>query len=107
MNHSLRYRVVLSVLVIGAVIAGAVFAAALAMAVYLSISAGSAVLVLVFFMSGLPLLAGASAVFLGYSVRSHAQHGGSRGTALMAGYALVLVFVVLFLTIQAFYGSAS
>ena len=107
MPQSTRYRLVLGLIVSGGAVGGLLFVSSLLLALYLSATERSGAFLLAFFMSGLPLLAGASAIFLAYSARRHMEHGGSRGTALMAGYAVVFLALVLVVALFAFYGPAS
>jgi len=100
-------RTVLVLLTLGALVGGAAFIGILAGAVYLSVSAGNPAILIFVSMSGLPLFSGVSAVLLGFAARSHIENGGSRGTLLMAVYALAFMCVVALFTVYARYAPDS
>lgn len=107
MRQSVVNRTVLVSLALGSVVGGLVFIGALAAALYFSAADRSARYVILFFMAGLPLFSGVSAVLLGLTARSQVRRGASVGTYLMALYSLAYIGAMSFVALYALYAPGS
>lgn len=107
MQHRPLYRTVLTLLTLGALVGSVVFIGSAVVALYLSVATGRPGYVVHFFMSGLPLFSGASAMLLGFTMRSHIRRGGSRGTSLIAVYSVVYMLLIFVVALFALYAPDS
>ena len=93
-------RVVFAVLTAGSVVGAVVFAGTLVSALYSAAAKASPQSIVVFFIAGLPMFSGVSALILGFAARKQVMRRASVGTSILA---LCSVAFICFIVLEYFY----
>ncbi len=98
---------ILVILIVGSAVGGMVFVSMFAAALYFSVVHASGKYIVLFFMAGLPLLSGVSALALGYTARAQATRRVSVGACIMALYSVAYTCGISFIALYAVYAPDS